>query len=54
MLSKKFCIFFEDDVLCEVTEADIPQTLIERLAEERSEHTIKKMRFTIYTNKQNL
>lgn len=34
--------------MCEVTEADIPQTLIERLAEERSEHTIKKMRFTIY------
>lgn len=53
MLSKKFCIFFVDDVLCEVNEADIPQTLIERLAEERSEHTIKK-RFTIYTNKQNL
>lgn len=39
---KKFCIhvLFVDDVLCEVTEADIPQTLTERLAEERYEHTI--------------
>lgn len=43
----KLCKLFVDDVLCEVTEADIPQTLIERLAEERSEHTIKKMRYTI-------
>jgi hypothetical protein len=26
---------FVDDALCEVTEPDIPQTLIDRLAEER-------------------